>query len=387
MQLLSALADWVAERGAACGGGGGGGNAGCGAAALFEDAYVHLQARSVLLDSDVRAAQAWLLALRALGYVFPGRAAAGGAPLLSPARPPSLDAMDVHAAVHINWARDNAELSVPLWHAVHGAQYGSVTYHLDASGQGNGGVPATYHAALTRAVAPPAGAPPPDPGWPSGYYAYESFLSVWAGDAAAAARGAVLWLHDDLVVDVRAVAAWLRGGGGGAAACVMLMDSPGTAAQLPPVAEWPGGKWWLPRLAGEGARMVAAGVPCAARGGAPLADGQLWMGYSDGFGVRRRCGGADAFAAALAAMRAVGAFLEIALHTAARCGAAAADLGDWLEFTLWTDRRGDPLAYLEAAHAAAPPPVLHPLKLSDAAAVAVTVQLRDEAWAAAWKQL
>ena len=78
-QLLSALADWVAERGAACGGGGGGG-AGCGAAALFEDAYVHLQARSVLLDSDVRAAQAWLLArLVAQGHICRGEGRGPGA--------------------------------------------------------------------------------------------------------------------------------------------------------------------------------------------------------------------------------------------------------------------------------------------------------------------
>ena len=391
-QLLLALAEWVAERGATCAGGGTS-VAGCGgAAALFEDAYLHLHARSVLAEGDVRAAQSWLLALRALGYSFPG----GGAPvaplppLLSPARPPRLDAMDAHVAVHINNARDHAELAAPLWHAVHGAQYGSVTYHLDTSGQGGGAAPATFHAALSRGVGPPLGAPPPDPGWPPGYFAYESFLAVWAEGAgsAAAARAAVLWLHDDLVVDARAVASWLRGDDAAARArCVMLTDAPDTAAQLPPVAEWPGGRWWLPRLADEGARMVGAGVPCAARGGAPLADGQLWMGYSDGFAARRRCAGADAFVTALSALRAVGAFLEIALHSAARCGAAAAELGDWLEFSLWTDRRGDPFAYLEAAHGDAPPAVLHPLKLSDPVAVAVTLQLRDEAWAAEWKQL
>lgn len=384
--LLTALASWVAKRGPACRSGDG---SGCHAAALLEDVYLHLRGEQLVTDADVSAVQAWLLALRSSGYAFPAAAGAAAPPmLLSPARPPSLDAIDVHVAVHINWARDTAAAAVPLWHAVHAAQYRSVSYHLDFSGQdGGGAMPSTFFSALAAPVVPPAGAPAAHAGWPSGYFAYEAFLGLWADDNSVAARAAaLLWTHDDLVVNAGIVAAWLRRTHGTPARCVVIMDSPGDSELLPPLASWPAGNWWLPRLAGEGAAMVAAAVPCAARGGAPLTDGELWKGYSDAFAARRGCAGADAFAAALAALRRAGAFLEIAVHTAANCAESNGDLGKWREFSLWTERRGDPFAYLEASRGDAPPPVMHPLKLSDAVAVAVTVELRDDAWAAVWKQ-
>ena len=398
-QLLAILGEWVDERSAAC--------AAytpavtslaCNSAALMEDVYIILRTRGLVTADDVRAVQAWLLALRSLGYAFPSSFAAapdarsgglgggGGSILvLSPPRPPALDDMNVHVAVHVNWARDNAELAVPLWHAIYAAQYASVSYHLDASGQGAGYVPATFFASLASAVVPPKDAPAPQPGWPSGYFAYEAFLTLWTDASSPAAHaGAVLWMHDDIFADPGVVAAWLRLDGGAPQQCVVIMDSAGDSELLPPISAWSSGNWWLPRLAGEGAAVIAAGVPCAARGGAPLSDGELWKGYSDAFAARRGCSGADAFAATLARLRAAGAFLEIAVHSAANCAEANADLGKWREFSLWTERRADPFAYLEASHAADAPPILHPLKPSDILSVAVMVELRDDAFRREW---
>jgi hypothetical protein len=395
------------------------------AAALLEDAYFFLLSRGLVDDEDVLALQAWLLALRSAGYNFPGAVYCIAStqklppstpgvstntqrrlsPLLSPSRPTRFDALDIHAAVHINWARDTASAAVPTWHVVHAAQFRSVSYHLDVSGQGADAVaPATFFPALAAQVSPLPAWPPAPAGAPSGYLAYESFLPLWsaAGPKSGEGRGnispipstssapaaaAILWTHDDLVTDPRSISAWLGKGSArnrtGDDECVVVMDSPGDSEVLPPVSAWPSGTWWLPRLAGEGANLVSGGISCAARGGTPLADGQLWKGYSDAFAARRACAGADAFVDTLTAMRRAGAFLEIAVHSAANCAQPNAALGKWREFSLWTDRRGDALAYRDASRGDAPPPVLHPLKLSDPVAVAVTVELRDAAWVAA----
>jgi hypothetical protein len=189
-----------------------------------------------------------------------------------------------------------------------------------------------------------------------------------------------MWTHDDLVTDSRVVAAWLAHD---ATHCVVVAVGNAAAEVLPPVSEWAGFWWvWLPKLISEGEAMLASGIKCPARLGAPLTDGHVRRGYSDAFFVRTQCEESNAFAAALVSLRRAGMYLEIAVHTAAHCAASNATLLGWREFTTFTERRLDPLAYLEASHAPDPPPILHPLKLSDAVAVAVTLELRDRAWAA-----
>ena len=99
---------------------------------------------------------------------------------------------------------------------------------------------------------------------------------------------AVIWQHDDLVIDPRTVVKWLgQDKNHVSSSCIAVVDSIYDSELLPPVESWKNGHWLLPRLAAEGRRMISAGIKCSARNGAPLGDGSMWKGYSDGFAARR----------------------------------------------------------------------------------------------------
>lgn len=246
----------------------------CTAGGLLEHLIIDLYEHGVLDASDVRGVQAWLRALLEAGYEFPRfRAVPPAHGVLSPSRPAAIPA---HVAVHIN---SGFSSSIPLWHALHAAQFASVSYHVEPGSGDTAPLPSSAFPALTRSSSLDRGsADPPVPG----FLAYSSFLDVWQEIGSAFGhRGtrpgtatdtlvspharAVVFQHDDAFVCPAMVKAWMDSSDN----CMASAE----AASLPHMDSWGVNRWtWLqyPSTIRSSNQLVARNISCLPAGNAIL---------------------------------------------------------------------------------------------------------------------
>lgn len=339
---------------------------------LLERLYIDLYEHGVLGADDVAGMQAWLTGLRDVGYRFPAPLAAGkaapepSAAVLSPPRPAPLD---VHAAFHVG---SGLHRVVPLLHAAAAAQFASVSYHVEyAAGQAPDAAPVPFpHLTYTSQAVNKF----------PGYVGYATFLRAWASRDAQAAS-AVLWQHDDALPLHSAVAAWLAD----AKSCTAGMP----ATNLDGVGYAYSRREWreveLYRADALAADRRAAGVTtCHATPGVGVgANGTWWGGQSDAWALRRECAGADKYVALLEDFARTGAYVERAVPTARHCAFPDAAITPWWlhsDFAKWN--RTNPAPYVDA-YATGRFQQLHPLKITQPAALLAALTVRDGEWAKA----
>ena len=366
----------------------------CTAGGLLEHLVIDLYEHGVLDTSDVRGVQAWLRALLAAGYEFPRfRAVLPAHGVLSPSRPAAIPA---HVAVHIN---SGFSSSIPLWHALHAAQYASVSYHVEPGTGDTAPFPSSAFPMLTRSSGLYRGGTDPPV---AGFLAYSSFLDVWQETGSAfAVTGSrrrtaadslvspfsrvVLFQHDDAFVSPAMVKAWVDSSDG-------CMAGNGGAI-LPHIDSWSSHGWeWLHLSAviRASTRFAARNISCPfASGHTLLGPGNFYSSQADVFAVRLPSEHdfcterVQQFISMLRQARADGVFLEMAVSTVAHCALGNAAV-PW-NFELDEKHYGKNMSrlvqdFLERASNKLSS-VFHPIKLSVPDAVAAAATLRDMAWA------
>ena len=394
--LLSLLTQWQAQAAATyCASSSRSG--GPTALTLLEDLYITLYEHKVISETDIIGVQAWLSALQSAGYAFPSFnfAVCNGSHngiVLSPQRAPVIDA---HVAVHMN---NGFSSSIPIWHILHAAQYRSVTYHIESRD------PAKSLAPVSPSIFPHLvrGLDFYDRG--PGYLAYRSVVHAWnermytrvtptpriaplptlVDDPLPAA---LIWQHDDAVLNPAMVAEWVaRGGKSGPSNCLAMTEPCGDP--MPAVANWSRHEWWFARLphvqASSKVFIDDRGVQstCTLRN---TPDVPLRYGQSDVVAMRGGpgCDGpVGTFLSLLKSAATRYVFLEVAVPTSMCC--AANPVTEWPLLTTWD------YGYRESARGGEwfvrqpSPSVAHPIKLgSFASAIAAAATIRDRVLEAA----
>jgi hypothetical protein len=189
----------------------------------------------------------------------------------------------VHVAVHLNAGNAFAGL-IPIWHAIHAAQFKQVTYHV---------------ARNTNAKDPrPFAGVYPDttyfmenlPRTSSGYRAYETAVQAWKVHDTTTA--AMLWTNEDAFITDAFIEKWL----GNTSACAMMAGhNPNFTSTLPSeVSAWNSTTWWVwatqlrSQLAATRFLAKAAGTkkPCM---GQDFATDNFTRNQADVFGNRTKC--------------------------------------------------------------------------------------------------
>lgn len=369
----------------------------CTAGGLLEHLVIDLYEHGVLEVSDVQGVQAWLRALLEAGYEFPrfhARSPAHG--VLSPSRPAAIPA---HVSVHIN---EGLSSSIPLWHALHAAQYASVSDHVEPGTGDTASLPSSAFPMLTRSSSLYRGSA--DPPF-AGFLSYSSFLDVWqeidnAFDDKGMRTGsadtlvsphalAVVFQHDNAFVCPAMVKAWLD------SSDTCMAGAGGTS--IPHMDSWGDHGWvWLhlPDTIRASNQFVARNVSCLPESlcGRPAMFGpdSFYSGSSNAIAVRLPFKRIDCtervqkLVSMLHQARADGLFAEIAVPTVAKCAVGETGL-PWNLETYWGGLRNNNswLAqyFIDRGTKGSLWSTFHPLTLAAPDAVAAADTLRDLVWA------
>lgn len=246
---------------------------------LLLSAYGYMERANILTRSDVDGVTRWVGQLQSAGYVFPASRRTNIK--TSPRRSRT---HNVHAAVHIN--NGNAfEGIVPLYHAVHGAQFTQITYHVQRVTN------TTYRRPFAGVYRDSVYFMENLPGVVTGYTAYDTAVQAWKVHDES--TDAMLWMHEDAFTTDAFIDEWLHN----TTACVAVpkRDQSNMHGDLPTnVSMWNSSSSWywanilrtqfaanhfLETVTARNQRCV--GIDFATRG--------YTIGQSDVFGIQSRC--------------------------------------------------------------------------------------------------
>lgn len=303
------------------------------AGALLIAAYMDLEHSGLSPAQDTTAAKRWVKALRSAGYAFPTSSLRGmlTPPDISPRRPHTLN---VHAAVQLNWGR-SWEGVVPLWHAMHAAEYTQVTYHVqrrpDAA---NPSTAAGIYPRITHYL-------DDLPGVVSGYLDYQSAIQAWSLHDLS--TDALLWTQDDAFTTRDFLMRWLQLN----SSCVAVSDD---IHYLPPdVTQWTTSDWsWAKefrtQLAGKHFLETSERDQLQCVGRNLSKDGFAWD-QNDVVAIRTGCNGTapQPLFSLLQAASDAGLFLEIGWPNCIRCAFDEHQMMKYRLFTRWDHQRNNAL--------------------------------------------
>lgn len=336
------------------------------AGTLLVRAYQDLVRVGHVSCNCLAAAKEWVRILRHSGYAMPKALVDESLKILSPPRPRQ---HSIHAAVHINWGNEWQGV-VPLWHAMHAAEFKQVTYHLQRR-------PTLEDPSPLSSIYPHISFVLDDlAGVTSGYLAYESAIQAWGVHDLS--TDAMLWTHEDAFVRGAFLSRWLAH----SSTCVAT----GSVNYLPSkLSAWQS-FWWRPWP--QQKRTQIAARQFAGRIASPRCFGAgygLPFGHADIVAVRTDCERhkLQRLFALLEAASDAELFMEIGWPASLRCAFPPDDVYEYNLYTRFDQRRNDPVgvwrAFLQNMHDA-----YHPVKLSPN--LLTRLKMRDEGWReqAAW---
>lgn len=338
------------------------------AGTLLTDVYSELRDAHFVSSDDFLAAKKWIHDLRKSGYVMPLVQKTSANIDISPLRPKT---HNVHAAVHLNWGKTWQGV-VPLWNAMHGAEFRQVTYHIhrrpDASNPSPMASIYPHNSFLMDER----------PGVTSGYVAHESAIQAWGVHDTS--TDALLWTHEDAFVRGDFLNRWLYN----TTYCVAA----GAAGTLPiKQSEWSTFRWpWTrnPRAqlaAKHFIELIKQRLCEPYCFGRDITKAGLRFGYADIVGIRTTCSSkrqqTRAFQLVQAASDA-GLFHEIGWPSTLRCAFSEDLIHEYRLYTRFDRFRNDNkttwLNFIQNKHDA-----YHPIKFSPS--VLTRLRMRDTAWA------
>lgn len=341
------------------------------AGTLLVKAYTDLEQAGHASADDVSAAKAWVDALEQAGYEMPQPThdvQANSVKILSPPRPST---HNIHAAVHVNWGKSWKGV-VPLWHAMHAAEFRQVTYHVQrrADAADPSPIPSIYPE-ISFALDDP-------PEVTSGYLAYESAIQSWAVHDQT--TDAMLWMHEDAFVRSEFLSDWLTK----SSTCVAM----GEHSQLPVnVSQWEN-FWWKPWPQDHRTQLAAKhfmelGLSRISRPrcfGHDLGTG-LPFGHADIVAMRTVCANSTIQQTRLfdllQAASDAGLFMEIGWPASIRCAFPADKIHEYKLYTRFDRRRNSAeLAWDEFTKEGHDS--YHPVKFSPN--ILTRLRMRDHSW-------
>lgn len=345
--------------------------------------YKGLAGKGTLSKLDAHGAKRWIAALRANDYRFPRRLSQPVDIVRSPKRPHQLN---MHAVVQLNWANQFAGI-LPIWHALHAAEYKQVTYHISRRAD-------LKHPSPTIGIFPHItfvlDDRPKDR--VSGIRSYECVIKAWSVHDPT--TEALLYIQDDAFADTSFLVQWLQN----TSSCVTMTGKRGgkwevgsggvgeIGDDLPlNLSDWRHQAWSWARYPEHQLAMkhfldhIDSNKDAFTCAGPNMTSGNFLWALSEAVAVRTTCQGAkpqilfDLLQAAVDS----NLWLELAWPLSVRCAFRKDEIYHYGLYTTWNEQRNNENAtwhaYLTRQH-----DVFHPVKLTSA--LMTRLLLRDDSW-------